>query len=170
MMTKYKFLPVLLLAGLTACSTSTVYIVRHGEKVSEADTTSLSAVGFERAQALADRLEDERISRILTTPTRRTQQTAGPLSQHLNLPIESYPPKPVDAVVELVQQTKGKNILVVGHSNTILEIAQGLGAKPSKANIESEDFDNLLIVTLKKGLFGKSVRLQEETYGKPTPP
>ncbi|GAB3924180.1 phosphoglycerate mutase family protein [Larkinella terrae] len=167
----YKWLSVLLVTiGLSACSTSTVFIVRHGEKVSEADTTSLSAVGFERAQALADRLEDERISRILTTPTRRTQQTAGPLSRHLNLPIESYPAKPVGAVVEMVQQTKGRNILVVGHSNTILEIAQGLGTKPSKAKIESEDFDNLLVVKLKRGLFGKSVRLEEETYGKPTPP
>jgi broad specificity phosphatase PhoE len=170
-MKTYKLLPVLLLlVGLTACSTSTVYIVRHAEKVSEADTTSLTAVGFERAQALADHLSNDHISRILTTPYRRTQQTAAPLSQQLNLPIESYPAKPVGAVVELLQKTKGKNTLVVGHSNTILEIAQGLGTKPTKDKIESGDFDNLLIVTIRKGLFGKSVKLLEETYGKPTAP
>ena len=167
----FKLLPVLFLVlGLTACSTSTVYIVRHAEKINEADSSGLTAVGLERAQALADRLADEQISRILTTPYRRTQETARPLSQQLNLPIESYPAKPVGAVVELIQKTKGKNILVVGHSNTILEIAQGLGTKPTKTKIESADHDNLLIVTIKDGIFGKSVSLQEETYGKPTAP
>ncbi|GAB3321868.1 phosphoglycerate mutase family protein [Larkinella ripae] len=158
------------MVGLTACSTSTVFIVRHAEKVSEADTSSLTALGFERAQDLAERLEDERISLILTTPYRRTQQTARPLAQHLNLPIESYPAKPVSAVVERVRQVKGRNVLVVGHSNTILDIAKGLGTTPGKKEIAAGDHDNLLIVTLQKGLFGKSVRLREETYGKPTAP
>ncbi|MGA0556231.1 SixA phosphatase family protein [Larkinella sp. VNQ87] len=159
-----------MLVALSGCSTSTVFVVRHAEKVSEADTTSLSPAGFERAQDLADRLEDERISLILTTPYRRTQQTAAPLSRQLNVSIDSYPASPGSAVVERVQQAKNRNVLVVGHSNTILDIVKGLGTTPSKANIESSDFDNLFIVTRKKGLFGKTVRLQEETYGKPTLP
>ncbi|GAB3267232.1 phosphoglycerate mutase family protein [Larkinella harenae] len=166
-----KLLTVLLLSfGLTACSTSRIYIVRHAEKVSEADTSSLTAVGFERAQDLAERLDDERISLILTTPYRRTQQTALPLAHQLNLPVESYPAKPISAVVERVMWAKGKNILVVGHSNTILDIVKGLGTKPSKSQIEADDFDNLFIVTRQKGLLGTSVRLREETYGKPTGP
>lgn len=167
----YKQLLILvILTGLTACSTSTVYIVRHAEKVSEADTSSLTAEGFERAQDLAERLADERISLILTTPYRRTQQTAMPLAHEFNVPIEPYPAKPISAVVERAQQAKGKNVLIVGHSNTILDIAKGLGVTPSKQQIEPGDHDNLLIVTRRKSLFGRSVRLAEETYGKPTAP
>src|SRR5690606_30507780 len=111
----YKILPFLfLLIGLSACSTtSTVYIVRHAEKTSEADTSSLTALGLERAQALAERLADEDISVILTTPYRRTQQTATPLAQQLNLPIDLYAAKPFRVIVQLVRETKGKNILVV---------------------------------------------------------
>ncbi|MFD1144043.1 SixA phosphatase family protein [Larkinella insperata] len=156
--------------GLTACSTSTVYIVRHAEKVSEADTSSLTTEGFERAQQLADRLADERISLILTTPYRRTQQTATPLAHELNVPIESYPAQPVRAVIERLAKAKGKNSLVVGHSNTILDIAKGLGVAPTKSQIESDDHDNLFVVTVRKGLLGTSVRLDEQTYGKPTAP
>ncbi|RAK01986.1 phosphohistidine phosphatase SixA [Larkinella arboricola] len=159
-----------LLAGLTGCSTSTVFIVRHAEKVSEADTSSLTTAGFERVQALADRLEDERISLILTTPYRRTQQTAAPLARQLNVPIESYPGQPIGAVVERIQRAKGKNTLVVGHSNTILDIVKGLGAVPTQSQIEPGDHDNLFVVTRQKGLFGKSIRLREETYGQPTAP
>ncbi|GAB3896318.1 phosphoglycerate mutase family protein [Larkinella knui] len=166
-----KLLPVLfLLIGLTACSTSTVYVVRHAEKINETDSSGLTVAGLERSLALANRLADEEISVILTTPYRRTQQTAGPLAQQLNLPIESYPAKPVSAVVEQLEKAKGKNVLVVGHSNTILEIVRGLGAKPTKETIAPGDYDNLLIVTIKNGLFGQSVELKEETYGKPTAP
>lgn len=171
-MKKYKILPFLfLLIGLSACSTtSTVYIVRHAEKTSEADTSSLTALGLERAQALADRLADEDISVILTTPYRRTQQTATPLAQQLNLPIDLYAAKPLRVIVQLVRETKGKNILVVGHSNTILEIAKALKTKPTIKEIEPDDYDNLLIVTIRNGVFSKSVELREEVYGKPTAP
>ncbi|MFC5410478.1 SixA phosphatase family protein [Larkinella bovis] len=166
---KYSLLLALFL-GLASCSTSNVFIVRHAEKVSEADTSSLTRAGFERAQDLAERLEDERISLILTTPYRRTQQTAGPLAHQLNLPITSYPATPASAVVEQIHRAKGKNILVVGHSNTILDIVKGLGGQPGRTQIESGDFDNLFIVTLQKSLLGRSVRLREETYGQPTAP
>lgn len=68
---------------LTACSTTTVYIVRHAEKVNETDTTDLSPAGHQRALALADTLARQGIDSIFTTPTRRTRQTAAPLAKGL---------------------------------------------------------------------------------------
>jgi broad specificity phosphatase PhoE len=159
----------LTILGLSSCSTSTIYIVRHAEKVSEADTTSLSPVGFERAEDLANTLINADIDSILTTPYRRTRQTAEPLARQLNLPIVSYSARSPAEIVQRLERMKGKNALVVGHSNTILEIAKGLGAKPRMEKIASDDFDNLLRITLERGLFGKSVRLRESTYGEATP-
>lgn len=156
--------------SLSACSTSTIYIVRHAEKRNSSDTSSLTPAGLQRAQALADALDGEAISQILTTPYRRTQQTAQPLSKRLNVPITTYPVKPINAVVDQLKTLKGRNVLVIGHSNTILDIARGLGTKPSRQTIEDSDFDNLLEVTIRRGPFGKRVQLHEGTFGSPTAP
>lgn len=163
-------LAVLVCLGLTACSTTTVYIVRHAEKVSEADTTDLTPAGYVRAAALADRLGSASIDSIFTTPYRRTRQTAQPLAKRLGVSLTDYPAKPIDAIVNRVARISGKQVLVVGHSNTILEIAKGLGAQPTMTRIESGDFDNLFRVDLKRGLFGKSVSFSKTTYGALTPP
>ncbi len=155
---------------LTACSTTTVYIVRHGEKVSEADTTDLNAAGKQRAIALADTLASKQIDSIFTTPYRRTRQTAEPLAQRMNLRMVEYPAKSNDVIVNRVSQIRGKTVLIVGHSNTILDIAKGFGTQPTMTKIESGDFDNLFRVQIRRGLFGKSVSLSQTTYGQPTPP
>lgn len=155
---------------LTACSTTTVYIVRHGEKVSEADTTNLNAAGKQRAIALADTLANKGIDSIFTTPYRRTRQTAEPLTQRINVRMVDYPAKPNDAIVNRVNKIRGKTVLVVGHSNTILDIAKGLGTQPTMTKIESGDFDNLLRIRIRRGLLGKSVSLSQTTYGQITPP
>lgn len=154
----------------TACSTTTVYIVRHAEKVNETDTTDLTPAGYARAAALAETLADKGIDSIFSTPYYRTRQTAQPLAKRIGLQIIDYPGKPTDAIVARVKQIRGKQVLVVGHSNTILEIAQGLGAKPTMGKIESGDFDNLFRVTMHRGPFRRSVTFVPSTYGQPTPP
>lgn len=159
---------LLLLTLLTACSTTTVYVVRHAEKVSETDSTDLNPAGFKRAAALADKLGNEPIDSIFTTPYRRTRQTAEPLAKRLSVPMRDYPAKPTSAVTQRVKVIKGKTVLVVGHSNTILEIVKGLDAQPSLTKIESDDFDNLFRVRIKRKPFGTSVKLTELTYGEPT--
>jgi broad specificity phosphatase PhoE len=164
----YQFLLAILL--LTACSTTTVYIVRHAEKVNETDTTNLTPAGYARAEALADTLTTKGIDSIFTTPYRRTRQTAQPLATRRGIPLMDYPAKPTGAIVKRVSQIRSKTVLVVGHSNTILEIARGLGAKPAMTKIESGDFDNLLRVNIRRGLLGKSVTFSQFTYGVITPP
>jgi broad specificity phosphatase PhoE len=159
-----------LIAVATACSTTTVYIVRHGEKVNETDTTNLSPAGYVRAAALAETLADKHIDSIFSTPYRRTRQTVQPLAQQLELQVVDYPAKPTEAIVNRVGSMRNKTVLVVGHSNTILEIARGLGSQPAMTKIEAGDFDNLLQVTIRHGLFRKSVAISQKTYGQITPP
>jgi len=155
---------------LASCSTSQVYIVRHAEKRNESDTSSLTPAGQQRALALARELASVRIDSVLTTPYRRTQLTAAPLAEAKKLPVVTYSPSPTEGVAKRVLQMRGKNVLVVGHSNTILEIARALGTMPSRAKIESGDFDNLLQVTIRRGPLGRKVTLVEKTYGAPTAP
>ena len=155
---------------LMACSTTTVYIVRHAERVSEADTTDLSPAGKQRALVLADVLAKKGIDSIFTTPTRRTRQTAEPLSQRIGVPLVEYPARPGAAIINRIKSIRSKTLLVVGHSNTILDIARGLGTQPTKNTIEAGDFDNLFRVRIRRGLVSESVTLSEATYGQPTAP
>ncbi|UFH54621.1 histidine phosphatase family protein [Spirosoma sp. KNUC1025] len=167
---RFFLLTILTAMLLTGCSTTTVYIVRHGEKVNESDTTNLNAAGMQRALVLADTLATKGIDSIFTTPYRRTRQTAEPLAQRINVRLTDYPAKPNDAIVNRVSQIRNKTVLIVGHSNTILDIAKGLGGQPVMTRIESGDFDNLFRVRIHRGLFGKSVSFAQTTYGQLTPP
>ncbi|MCX6214162.1 phosphoglycerate mutase family protein [Spirosoma sp.] len=161
---------IFLIVVSAACSTTTVYIVRHAEKMNETDTTDLTPAGYARAAALAETLADKNIDSIFSTPYYRTRQTAQPLAKRIGVPVVDYPAKPTDAIVERVKMIRGKTVLVVGHSNTILEIARGLGAKPTIGKIESGDFDNLFRVIMHRGPFRKSVSFVPTTYGQPTAP
>lgn len=167
---RFCFFLFILSATLMSCSTTTVYLVRHAEKVDETDSTDLSSAGKQRAMALADTLASRGIDSIFTTPYRRTRQTAEPLARRLSLRWVAYSPRPNDVIVSRVNHIRGKTVLVVAHSNTLLEIARGLGAKTTLPNIESGDYDNLLVVRIKRQPFGRTVSLAERTYGQPTQP
>lgn len=164
------FCAMLISVFLTGCSITTVYVVRHAEKVDETDSTDLSPAGRQRALALADTLAGQSIDSIFTTPFRRTRQTAEPLANRIAVRSVDYSPKSTDLIVNRVSRIRGKKVLVVGHSNTILDITKGLGAKPTLAKIESGDYDNLMVVRIQRRPFGKSVRLSQKTYGQLTPP
>lgn len=161
---------VFLFVVSTACSTTTVYIVRHAEKLNETDTTDLTPAGYARATALAETLANRGIDSIFSTPYYRTRQTAQALATRIGVPVTNYPAKPTEAIVNRVKAIRHKTVLVVGHSNTILEIASGLGAKPTMTKIESGDFDNLFRVRLHRGPFRRSVTFFPSTYGQPTAP
>ena len=61
---------------------------------------------------------------------------------------------------------KGKNILVVGHSNTVPKMIQHLTGE--RVEIQDNDFDNLFIVSIYRFL-KTEIKLSQKTYGAPTP-
>ncbi|TAE33615.1 MAG: phosphoglycerate mutase [Cytophagales bacterium] len=147
---------------LSACSTSNIYITRHAERANESDTTSLSAAGHVRARALAERLASEDIDSIFVTPYLRTAQTATPLASRLGLPLTKYPTSPVSTIASRLRNLRSKNALVVGHSNTILEIAKALGTTPSIQKIEHAEYRNVLFIRMRRSPFGQRVYLYEQ--------
>ena len=157
-----KSFAVTFLVFSTSCSTSNIYITRHAERANESDTTSLSVAGLLRANALANRLTNKRIDSIFVTPYRRTEQTAAPLALLKGLTLTKYPAAPVTAITNRLRTFRGKNALVVGHSNTILEIAKGLGVSPSMQKIEHSEYQNLLLVRVRHTPFSRRVYLEEQ--------
>lgn len=166
----YLFFCLVVLSACSRSVSSTYYIVRHGEKV---DTTSsdpeLSADGKERAETLKKLLVDKKISAVYTTKYLRTTHTGKPLADALQLSVKNYDPRNQKPFIEDLKKIEGKNILVVGHSNTIRHIANGLYEKDTLTkDLKESDFDNLYIVK-RQYAPKKKLSFQAKTYGKQTP-
>ncbi len=154
-----------LIAMLSSCTT-TFYLVRHAEKANRTSDTPLSAAGHVRAEALRDTLMNKNIERIFVTDYLRTQQTAAPLATQLGITPTEIPGNQTAQLVQQLRAIKGKNVLVVGHSNTIPVIIDSLMRSPQNVKITETDFDNLFKVKITKGnnATRKFTRL---TYGEP---
>jgi broad specificity phosphatase PhoE len=155
-----------LLISFTSCA-QTIYIVRHAEKgtpMANSSDVPLSAEGEARALALKEVLKNEKIEVIYSTNTIRTKTTAKPTADHFSLTIETYGPRPDSAFISMLKSSN-KNILVVGHSNTIDDIANMLlGTTEAGGDLKDSDYDNLFIIKRK----GDKFILKKETYGVPT--
>ena len=130
-----------------------IYIVRHAEKMTDDPKERdplLTTKGMERAQALAQILQKKKINVIYSTDYKRTKATAQPTAINKKLDIQSYDSRNLKEVIPtIVKNNQGKTILIVGHSNTILETIEAAGGLKPFASIGDEDYDNLFLVTLK---------------------
>ncbi|WP_373331303.1 SixA phosphatase family protein [Salmonirosea aquatica] len=142
-------------------------MVRHAEKAATpANDPPLTAVGQQRAQALLDTLRNKNIEYIFSTNTLRTRSTAEPLSQAIGVPIEPYATDTLWEVARRLTKLRGGNVLVVGHSNTLLPLLDQLPVTHQKKTIPDSDYDNLFIVTVKRRFLRPPlIRLEEGTFG-----
>jgi broad specificity phosphatase PhoE len=146
---KKRFVLRCFLVGLALSSSfsqSTVFIVRHAEKIDDSKDAELSEAGRARAEVLANMLRDSKIDAIYTTKFKRTQQTAAPLAKALGLTVATLPAANQAALVAKLRASTA-NSLVVGHGNTIPEIIKALGIS-EPVNIFETDYDNLFLVVL----------------------
>ena len=139
---------------LSACtaqnSPKTIYIVRHAEKQLEGNNPELAYVGEVRAKKLAQILEKEAIKRVLSTDYNRTRNTAQPTAAAAGLTLEVYDPKNQETLVADLRASEG-NVLVVGHSNTVSQLANAFVDEGEKfADLTDLEYDFIYIVTLEK--------------------
>lgn len=159
------FLSVFLLTGCQ--NIKEINIVRHAEKSTEPpNNPHLTIEGKVRAEALKFFLKDKNITAIFSTQTSRTVETATPLSNLINIPIEYYGNDTLPAFVQRVIGLK-KNALIVGHSNTVIYMLNGLHLPYTITNITDNDYDNMFIIKVKNG---KAKNIKETTYGMVSPP
>ena len=130
---------------------TTVWIVRHAEKdtafVNRQDP-DLTATGQQRALDLAAYLQNEAIVKVYSTDTKRTRQTAI----YVKAPIDIYNPKNLTGLLDLItQNANGKSVLIVGHSNTVLETIEALGGKRPVMQLTDDDYDYIFKVEIEAG-------------------
>ncbi|HEX4383299.1 MAG TPA: histidine phosphatase family protein [Myxococcales bacterium] len=131
-----------LLLSFAAQAQEVVVLVRHAEKVDESKNPKLSTAGEARAKALAAKLKDAGITSIWTSEFIRTQETAKPLADALGLTLKVHPAKDSKGLIELLRKEGGR-ALVVGHSNTVGEIARMYGGKVE--DLRDDEYDALLV-------------------------
>ena len=170
-----RLIILLLSVVLFSCS-NTIYVVRHAEKASGIDMASmkpstnppLTIEGEERALALKQVLGSKNVKHIFSTNTLRTTSTATPLKElYLGVPIQIYSSRPdsMDAFIQKIKTIKKGDVLIVGHSNTIDDLANKLvGTKVVPGDLNESIYDNLFILKRK----GDKYIFTNGKYGKPS--
>ena len=154
-------------------ATTTVIFVRHAEKAAmPVDDPGLSPAGERRVAELTRQLRDadviQGIDAVYSTPFRRTEETARPIAEALDLPLNNYDVADTEAIMEhIVKVHKGKIILVVGHSNTLPALIGNMGASKRVPPIAENEYDNIYIVSIPWFGKTKTIRLR---YGEPYVP
>lgn len=139
----------LLLGGLqVSAQQTTFWVVRHAEKDTAAATKSdppLSAIGEQRVKDLHNYLLAEKIDNVFSTDTKRTRATAAAV----DAPLLIYGTRNfADFANILMPEFKGKKVLIVGHSNTVLETLEALGAKRPVKELKDDDYDYIFTLTI----------------------
>ncbi len=147
-------------------ATTTIIFFRHAEQTShdEADPP-LSEAGQRRVAELTRQLVDADvvagIDAIYSTPYIRSLETARPLADRLDLPINSYAADDTEQVLDtILKNHKGKIILVIGHSNTLPVLIANLGASKKVPTIAQNEFDNIYIISIPWFGKTKTIRLR----------
>jgi len=132
-------------------SISTYYLIRHAEK-DRSDKSNkdpdLTEKGVLRALRWSQLLEQFQIDAVYSTLYNRTRNTALPTAKNNNLIIKTYHPSKVD-MQQFLKDTKGKSVLIVGHSNSIPEFVNRLISSEVYNDIEDNNNANLYIITIK---------------------
>lgn len=147
-----------------------VIVVRHAERGTEpADDPRLTPAGEARALALVEALRDAKVDVVIHTPRVRTRDTALPVARHFGITPEVVPLTPgashVEAMAAAVRKHHGKTVVVVGHSNTIMQYIAALGG-PRRGDLCDHQYNGLYALVLIHG----EAHLVEGQYGGANPP
>ena len=139
-----------LFSACTADKGTRYYLIRHAEK-DRTNTTNknpnLNSEGLLRAEKWAKYFEYIELDAVYSTDYKRTQQTAAPTAKSKGLIIQSYnSSKMYDSIFK--KNTKGKTVLVVGHSNTTPVFANTILGQKKYKNMADNDNASLYIVTV----------------------
>lgn len=133
---------------------STFYFIRHAEKDRtdpENPDPELNQDGLNRAIRWAEIFDPIPMDVIYSTNYERTSMTAAPTSVKKNIDVKYYDPNAVD-VEEFKLINEGKNVLVVGHSNTIPAFVNKMIDLEKYEDMDDGDNSSLFIVRVIDGV------------------
>jgi broad specificity phosphatase PhoE len=126
---------------------TTILLIRHAEKntLPPADPDPhLSLAGKARAKLLIHVVGESGITAIYRSHFVRAKETAQPLATHLGLSTIEMD-EPLQIKSDILSNHVGKTVLVIGHSNTVPDLINQLGAGIVPV-IPDSQFDNLFVV------------------------
>ena len=125
--------------------TTTIFLVRHAEKetTDPADKDpDLTAAGIQRAQDLNQYLQHTPVDAFFSTPYKRTQRTLMYLAK--DRPLQFYDAHDFEGLrARVLADFKGKTVVIVGHSNTLLPIVKAFGARSPLQQIGEDQYDTV---------------------------
>lgn len=152
----------LALASTAARADTTVFVVRHAEKVDSSEDPDLDATGRERARLLRDMLRDIPIDSIYSSKYQRTLQTVGPTAQLLKRTPIVHTTERIASITAAIRSSAADSVdryvLAAGHANTTILWLKGLGIE-SVTELSDHEWDNLFIVTIGEGGRSRLLRL-----------
>ena len=141
--------------GFNDAETTIFFLVRHAEKDTSGGTNAdLNPVGRGRAAVLPKILKKVKISGVYSTDKPRTRNTAAPVAKAKGQMVVMYDAKKqAEFIKNLLNQGTGKRYFIVGHSNTIPQMAYQIlrGDEKPTADLADDEYSRLFIVSVKKG-------------------
>jgi phosphohistidine phosphatase SixA len=149
-------------SGFAQDATTTIYIVRHAERLDSTADSPLAEKGFARANELAHVLQDAGLTAIFVSMRKRTRQTAEPTADATGIEIRQSE-SPEATVNQILTGHLGGRILVVGHSDSVDDIGEGLGVN-GVPELDTQQYDRLFIVHR----IGNEAHMHALRYGEAT--
>lgn len=144
---------------------TTIWLVRHAETdATPGDDPGLNKQGQQRAKDLLKALKHQNIAGIYVTNFQQTALTAKPTAGKFTLIPQVYHTTDYKSfAAKIFQFYKGQNVLIVGHSNTIVPLIAALCNERPFTTLADDDYDMLFKITFKNA---KS-ELEISYYGAP---
>lgn len=133
--------------------TTTYYLIRHAEKErgpEVGDNPNLAEKGLERAISWKTYFEDIDFDKVYSTDYNRTKQTAQPTAKSKSLELSFYDPSELYSDV-FEDETNGKTVLIVGHSNTTPAFVNAILGEVVYENMDDDVNSSLYIVKISNG-------------------
>lgn len=131
-------------------ATTTYYFIRHAEK-DESDPSNkdpwLTAQGNARAKKWAEVLKAVSFDLIYSTDYKRTRATATAIADAQGKQVELYNPQHLNDP-GFQKRTKGKKVLIVGHSNTTPAFVNAVLGEQKYEAIDEKENGALFIVNI----------------------
>ena len=148
----FRTLCLFSLLFLAACKSTTYFVVRHAEKEGARTLSDppLTTEGEKQALDLKNYLQNKNIKAVYSTNYARTLATAEPTRVLYGVNVKTYNPANHNQLIEELKTISDGNVLVVGHSNTVDDLVNGLMGNIQFADLPDTEYGSLFIVK-KKG-------------------
>lgn len=135
--------------GMSSADLTTYYFIRHAEKdtLDTGEDPQLTDAGRARAQKWAQVFKDVDFDLIYSSDYKRTLNTAKPIAESQQKEITIFNTKKLNDR-DFQERTKGKKVLVVGHSNLNPEWVNYILEEEKYRDLSEAEYGSLFIAVI----------------------